>query len=137
MSAVVLDASAAVAMLALTQTTPAATAFVMANTDQLIAPAVFALEVRHALVRLERRGVLAVAAADMSLETLEGAMDFALDPDVGERAAIIALARAAQLGVYDATYLHLALVRTAALASRDAQLLAVAQSRGVAVHDLR
>lgn len=124
-------------MLALTQSTAAATAFAAAPPGPFIAPPVFGFEVRHALVRLERRGVLAAMVADASLAALEATMEFSASPDIDEREAVLALARSTQLGVYDAAYLHLALSRTATLASRDAQLLAAAQARSVAVHDLR
>lgn len=135
--AIVIDASAALSLLAPSQVTAASGVFAKQQTA-LIAPSVFPIEVRHAILRLERRGALPVGAVDASLEQLEAVVELA--PIPGEpriRAAMLALAREEMPGMYDAAYLHLAMARGAPLASRDGPLLAAARRRGVAIHDVR
>lgn len=137
MTAVVIDASAAVADLTATQATPAASAFAATPPATLLAPAHFCLEVRHALVRLERRDLLGAGAADGDLASVETLITFAPPPDRATLAEIARLARSETLGVYDAAYLELAVCSKAALASRDSALLAAAQRLGIETHDLR
>ncbi|MEQ1618468.1 MAG: PIN domain-containing protein [Terricaulis sp.] len=137
MTSVVIDASAAIAMIAATQATDAISAFAAAPPGPLLAPTHFNLEVRHAMVRLERRGLLAVGRADADLALLESLIAFAPPPDRATFAEALNLARAEALSVYDAVCLDLALRSAAALASRDGALLAAAQRRGLVVHDLR
>lgn len=131
------DASAAVAVLTATQATPAASAFAATPPTTLLAPAHFCLEVRHALARLERRGLLGVGSADADLALVETLITFAPPPDRALLAEIMRLARAETLGVYDASYLELAARSRVALASRDSALLAAAQRQGIEIHDLR
>ncbi len=137
MTGVVVDASAVVAIVAATQATAAATAFASAPPASLLAPAHFGLEVRHALVRLERRNLLAIGSADADLLAIESLIVFAPPPDNLTLFEILRLARTEALGVYDAAYLELCLRSQAALASRDSALLAAAQRQGAETHDLR
>lgn len=136
--AIVLDASAALAWLAPSQETPASAAFrSIAATQALLAPAVFAWEVRHALLKLERRGLVPATAIEGDLSQIETTLAIESPPDRARLAAIVKLARAETLGVYDAAYLDLSIREGAALASRDGPLLDAARRQGLVVHDLR
>ena len=137
MNACVLDASAVLAVLVEGQSSPAAQAFFEHAEDPWLAPELMRLEVRNALRRLERRGVLDEGAADARLVLLEASVDFASGPDAAALAGIVALSRRSGLGVYDGVYLDLAVRAGASLASRDAALLAAADGAGVTVRDLR
>jgi predicted nucleic acid-binding protein len=132
---VVLDASAAIGLLVESQSTPAVEAM-RGQGHVLLAPAVFSLEVRHAVLRLERRGILAMAAIDSDLDVLETLIRFEPAPGTAEaRGVILAHARRYALGASDAANLELALRRPAPLASRDSALIAAAQQAQCAVTD--
>ena len=135
--ACVLDASAALALLAASQTTIAAQTFFLDPSNTWHAPALFRLEVRNALHRLERRGVLDVGHADERLMLLEGQIRFERPDDHAQLSRTVACARAVGLSVYDATYLETAIRLGAALASRDVALLDAAEEGGVTTVDLR
>jgi predicted nucleic acid-binding protein len=137
LSRIVLDASAAIGLLVESQSTPAVEAM-RGQGHEFLAPSVFTLEVRHAVLRLERRGILAVASVDSDLDVLETLIAF--EPPLAAaaaRGAVLALARRFALGAYDAAYLDLALRRQAALASRDSALIAAAQLAQCPMIDLR
>jgi predicted nucleic acid-binding protein len=136
--AVVLDASAALSFLVASQVTLASERFRQSLREApLIAPAVFRWELRHALLKLERRGLVSPQALEIDLVELEQLVDIA--PDFGRvaLASLITLARAEELGAYDAAYLQLAIERGALIASRDAALIEAALRRSVGVVDLR
>ena len=136
--AVVVDASVALAWLVPSQSTAAAEAFrASAAAQTLLAPEVFRVEARHALVKLERRSLAGPEALNAGLPALEALFSITAQTSAEELVGVVALARAEQLGVYDAFYLSLALASRAALASRDSVLLAAAARRGVMAHDLR
>jgi predicted nucleic acid-binding protein len=97
----------------------------------------FSVEVRHGVLKLERRGNLQVGIADIALANLEHGIQLAPPPDRPALARIAAMAREEALGMYDAVYLDLALERGAMLASRDGPLLAAAQRRSISIVDLR
>ncbi len=137
MAGVVLDASSALALLAPSQMTLAARAFATALPAGLTAPRVFGVEVRHALLRLERRGSLSIGAADAYLAQLEQELAIAPDPGPADLGRVMAIARDESLGMHDAFYLDLAMERGARLASRDAALLAAAERHAVEAIDLR
>jgi predicted nucleic acid-binding protein len=135
---VVLDASAALSFLVASQVTLASERFRQSLPDApLIAPAVFRWELRHALLKLERRGLVSPQTLEMDLAELEQLVDIA--PDLGREAlaSMITLARAKELGAYDAAYLNLAIESEALIASRDAALIEAARRRAVGVVDLR
>jgi predicted nucleic acid-binding protein len=135
----VIDASAATAWIAPSQATKASDALLstMASTPGL-APAIFAMELRNALLKLERRGVLASAQVDRGLTKLGLLVRVADRNDTQARPEVLlALARAETLSVFDAAYLELAIRERAEVASRDGALLDAAQRRGLAVRDLR
>lgn len=136
--AFVIDASAALAWLVPSQRTKAAEAFrAVAAREDLYAPDAFRLEMRHALIKLERRGLVGPVALNADLPALESLMSIASPPSATELASLTALAREEQLGFYDALYLHLAMARGAILASRDGVMIETAKRRGAAVEDLR
>ncbi len=137
--AIVIDASAALSFLAPSQTTKSSEGFRngVAATEGLAAPFVFRLEMRHALVRLERRLLVSAAALDVELAAFEAVIEIAPASEDGDFARLVSLARIEALGLYDAAYIDLALARGERLASRDAALLGAASRRGVEVHDLR
>lgn len=137
MSTVVIDASAALALLTPTQSTAASDAFGDAPPARLTAPAVFSIEVRHGLLRLERRGLLPVGALDLALADLESEVGLAPAPNPLDLGRITDLARRESLGMYDALYLDLALEGGTSLASRDGSLLAAAARCSVVTIDLR
>ena len=120
------------------QKSAAADAFFDNASPLLIAPAIFAFEIRNALVRAERRGITKSNIVDQAFLELS---DLVVCRPWSDRAADfarqIALARKENLLLFDAAYLDLAIEEGAPLASRDASLLAAAQNRGVPVHDLR
>ncbi|MFZ4603764.1 MAG: type II toxin-antitoxin system VapC family toxin [Caulobacterales bacterium] len=138
MSALVLDASAAIGLLAPSQSSPALAQLAADLADcELIAPAVFAVELRHALLKLERRRLVGPSALDQDLPNLERLITRAPPLSRREEAAALELARVEHLGFYDAIYLDLAARISASLATRDDPLIAAALRRGVAVTDLR
>lgn len=137
MSACVLDASAVLSVLVSGQSSPAARSFFQLAEDSWTAPRLMSLETRNALVRLERRRLLAAGAADAALALLESRVFFAPAPSAASLPGIVARARSLDLGIYDAVYLDLAVRTGAALASRDGALLKVAGKLGVPLRDLR
>jgi predicted nucleic acid-binding protein len=137
-TALVLDASAALSFLISTQATEASEAFrLTASGYQLIAPAFFSAEMRHALLKLERRRLIAPQVIDVELLDLETLVDVAPVPSARGLVRLTALARTDGLGLYDAAYLALAMDRACPLASRDAVLLGAATLRGLSLYDLR
>ena len=137
MAAAILDASAALSALVPNQSTDAAKAFFLDLPETLIAPSLFKLEVRAALVKLERRGAIPSGHGDTGLKLLESVMTFggALSDSAVQSASD--LARSSGLSVYDAVYLDLARANGAALATRDSGLIHAASGMGVHVSDLR
>lgn len=128
--AIVLDASAGLSLLVASQATAASEAFrASAASEELLAPSVFRFEMRHALIKLERRALVSPAALDVDLPALESVVTVTPAPSDLELAGISALARAEGLGLYDAAYLILAIARAGTLASRDVALLDAAKSQ--------
>lgn len=93
------------------------------------APVLWWFEVRNALVVNERRGRLDVAGTVGILAHLHG-LPIRLDIDQNSD-AVLALARAHRLTVYDAAYLELALRIGAPLATLDRQLARAARAAKV------
>jgi len=135
----VVDASAAVGWIAPSQSTVAGERLLSTlDTAQAIAPAIFAIELRNALLKLERRGAISSSQVDTALARL--GLLVAVQDGPGEAVnpeGLLSLARAEMLSVFDATYLDLALRERAAVASCDAPLMDAARRRGLQVHDLR
>lgn len=134
-----LDASVALAWLVPAQATEAASLFLAGYSDPgFAAPAVFDLEVRNSLLRLERSAALRPIRYEAALLEL-GLLDIELETPIStaRNVALAALARRERISLFDAHYLDLALLRGADLASRDGGLLAAAQRHGVRTQDLR
>jgi predicted nucleic acid-binding protein len=139
MSLLVVDASVIASWLLPSQATAATERLLrQLGQQELIAPAVLPIEVRALLLKAERRGWVPRTALRALLEAVD-AFDIELYPmpDIAGFDEIFEQALRLRLGFYDALYLDLALEEGAALATRDASLVAAAVSRGLAVHDLR
>ena len=99
--------------------------------EPALVPALWWFEVRNVLVVNERRDRLTEAVTAAFLRAV-ARLDIAIDrtPD---SAAVLALARAHRLSVYDAAYLELAQRAAAPLATLDAALARAARDEGVAL----
>jgi len=135
---IVVDASAALAMLLASQMTAAADEFFAHEQPPLIAPAIFAFEVRNALLRAERRGMTDPDLVDEGSAELAALVETrSWSGRIAEFVRLIALARRENLSLFDAAYLDLAQQEAAAIATRDSSLIEAAKRCGLAVHDLR
>jgi predicted nucleic acid-binding protein len=96
-----------------------------------VAPALLRLEVANVLVVSERRGRISSATMIASLSDFEE-MALQLEPglDAAATRAVLQLARAEGLTVYDASYLELALRLGAELFTLDKELVAAARRHG-------
>lgn len=136
MTAVVLDASAALAWLLPSQATTAANRLlVQADDYDFIAPDVFLWEVANVVMIKACGHSLVVRKAFEQLDEFEIAFDRPLAD--GEVRRLVDVATTAGLSLFDAAYLALAIERDAGLASRDGLLLKAATAVGVDVFDLR
>jgi predicted nucleic acid-binding protein len=134
---VVVDASAALAWILPSQSTPVALKFLdNAGSMTFEAPAIFEWEVRNVLLMMERRGPLAGRRYDRALAGYDE-LQIRLNPLTGEIVSLTNLAREVRLSLFDVCYLALALDRDWALVSRDDSLLKVAAANGVECFDLR
>lgn len=131
---IVLDASAAMAFVAPSQASAASNAL-RARGGRFTAPWVFAVEIRNAMLKAERRGLIAPEDALAAVHDLDAIVD--LRPPSGELEQIYRIARSERLSFFDACYLDLALREDAVLASRDGPMLEAATRRGLGVEDLR
>ncbi|WP_271065750.1 type II toxin-antitoxin system VapC family toxin [Caulobacter sp. NIBR1757] len=99
-----------------------------------IGPAHLRAEVANVLVMLERRRRISSAAVIASLSDFEDmAIQFEPGLDAATTRAVVQLARAEGLTVYDASYLELALRLDAELFTLDKDLVAAARRHGVPV----
>lgn len=103
--------------------------------QDFVAPDILRIEVRNALLKAERRGLLLPHEADEALADLDSAIDVVRPQSALDD--IYRLGRAEALSFFDACYLDCAIGLGVALASRDGALLAAAQRRGLLVSDLR
>jgi predicted nucleic acid-binding protein len=136
---ILLDASVAAAWLMPGQRTASSeTLLNQAHTHTFEAPHIFPMEVRNALLTLERRGRYDAVSTAQALQDL-ATYDISIDapPDVAACDAILDLARRERLSVYDGLYLWQAMRNRVTLASRDGNLLSAAMANGVAALDLR
>jgi predicted nucleic acid-binding protein len=99
-----------------------------------LAPGLWPLEIANVLVMAERRRRITQAQRSQALMSL-GDLPITIDQETAGRAwgAIIDLAQAQGLTVYDATYLELALRSGLPLATLDAALARAARATGVGV----
>jgi predicted nucleic acid-binding protein len=121
------------------QNTPSSDALLgQAHQHDFEAPHIFPVEVRNALLKIER-----VRRSDPALtaEALEALAAYNIEIDAPPAQptydAILDLARGDGLSVYDALYFWQSLRKGLALATRDGGLLAAAASRGLPTFDLR
>lgn len=135
---IVLHVSAALAMIAESQATATSRAFMATSVDSWIAPAVFAYDVRGAILSLHGRTGLDVRLTGQALTRLEEDME-PLEPELDPMGLQVAMgmALAGGLNFSDACYVELAVREGAALASRDGKLLDFAAKQGVMAIDLR
>lgn len=133
MTAVILDASAAVAWLLEQQATSASDAMLLRIAEfQFSAPFVFDWEVHNVLMSAAR------SSPAFHHDLMDGlaAFDVSLEPPIAA-GHVLELADRAKLSLFDAAYLLLAIERESPLMSRDGRLLAAASSHGVEIYDLR
>ncbi len=135
MSAVVVDASVALAWCFEDEASPATDAVLDQVKDEgAIVPSLWHLELGNILLLAERRGRTIQGGIVTRLE-LMGQLPIAIDAETTGRAwrEILTLARAERLTTYDAAYLELAVRRSLPLATKDEALLGAARRIGVAV----
>jgi len=109
----------------------ASLAFEQMRTEEGVVPSPWWFEVRHILIVNERRRRIAhseTAAFLLNLSRLRIRVDH-----VPDEAAVLRLARAHRLSVYDAAYLELAQREGVPLATLDAGLRTAAAAEGVAL----
>ncbi len=97
-----------------------------------VVPPIWHLEFANTLVLAERRGRIAAGGARYRLDRIALLpMETDVDCEKWLWTATVDLAAAERLTVYDASYLELAIRRALPLASKDRDLIAAAQRRGV------
>lgn len=129
-----LDASVALAWCFEDEGDEAMMALERARVGVAHAPAVWPLEVGNALLVAERRRRLTEAEATRFLE-LVAALAIEIEPTapLASTPALLSLARAHDLSLYDASYLELALRSGLPLATLDDRLGRAARAAGVAL----
>ena len=132
MSAVVIDGSAALALVLPDEAGEGATATVFSRSTAVIAPTHWGLEVANGILTAERRKRITAADAAAALNFIRH-LPVAIDAETTARswAETSGLARRYDLTSYDAAYLELAMRRRASLATRDHALRKAAASAGV------
>ena len=132
MSGLVVDASVVIAWLLDDEEAPRAdVALERLKDDGAMAPYLWRLEVRNALLVAERRGRLSAVEVDERLDALNG-LPIRTDDEPDLQAAFN-LARVHSLSFYDALYLELAKRESAELATLDVALGQAAAAEGVAL----
>ncbi len=135
MTAFVLDASVALAWCFADEASPTTDALLDRLADEeAVAPALWPLEVVHALIMAERRARLSVAGLIRSVKLLQQ-LAVEIDEEGHHRAFqdLLNLARSERLTLYDAAYLELALRLGVPLASKDTRLRNAAARLGLAL----
>ena len=126
----VIDASVTACWLLPDETHPAATtAYEKLKLDYALVPRIWWFEICNLLIVNERRGRLGLGQANRALELL-GRLPIEFDQQIDE-AALLGLARAHRLTVYDAAYLELAQRQRAPLATLDNALASAARAAGI------
>lgn len=135
MSAVVVDASIALAWCFDDEASPATEALLdEVSARGAVVPGLWHLEIANALLQAERSGRNIAEGITARLEYI-GRLPIATDTETAGRAwrETLALARAERLTTYDASYLELAIRCGLPLATRDRALAAAAKRAGVTV----
>ncbi|MCY3658183.1 MAG: type II toxin-antitoxin system VapC family toxin [Caldilineaceae bacterium] len=134
MSGLVIDASIVVAWLFDDEDEPRADkALVQLVEEGALAPQLWHLETRNALLMAERRGRLSMSGIKERLDALKG-LPIRVDADPDLEFAFD-LARTHKLTIYDALYLELAKRESAELATLDGALGRAALVEGVPLFD--
>lgn len=110
-------------------------AYQLLLSDEAFVPALWWFEARNTLVANERRGRLTESESSAFLRLLN-LLPITTDP-TPEESAVIRLARAHKLTVYNAAYLELARRKNLALATLDGDLLRAARNEGTPVIEAR
>ncbi|MBS0296086.1 MAG: type II toxin-antitoxin system VapC family toxin [Proteobacteria bacterium] len=139
MSLIVVDASVAAAWLLPNQATDMADAlFAEWEAHSGIAPGIFAIETRALLLKAERRlWIREKQLTDARARLQRFNITLWPTPEADALEDLVELARSAEVSLYDALYLGLALETGAELATRDGRLIGAATRLGVTVRDLR
>ena len=135
MSALVVDASVALAWCFEDEASPATDAVLDQVKDEgAIVPSLWHLELGNVLLSAERRG-RTIQGGVVARLALMAQLPITIDAETAGRAwrEILALARAERLTAYDAAYLELAVRRGLPLATKDEALLGAARRVGVPV----
>jgi len=135
MSALVVDASVALAWCFEDEASPATDAMLDQVKDEgAIVPSLWHLELGNVLLSAERRG-RTIQGGVVARLALMAQLPITIDAETAGRAwrEILALARAERLTAYDAAYLELAVRRGLPLATKDEALLGAARRVGVPV----
>lgn len=135
MSAVVVDASIALAWCFDDEASPATEALLdEVSARGAVVPGLWHLEIANALLQAERSGRNIAEGITARLEYISR-LPIATDMETAGRAwrETLALARAERLTTYDASYLELAIRGGLPLATRDRALAAAAKRAGVTV----
>jgi predicted nucleic acid-binding protein len=135
MSALVVDASVALAWCFEDEASPATDAVLDQVKDEgAIVPSLWHLELGNVLRSAERRG-RTIQGGVVARLALMAQLPITIDAETAGRAwrEILALARAERLTAYDAAYLELAVRRGLPLATKDEALLGAARRVGVPV----
>lgn len=102
--------------------------------DLAVVPAIWALEVGHALLVAERRQRISRAEAVRFVEILRALpIDVDATRALGAMSSLLSLARQTGVSVYDASYLDLAAAHGRPLATLDKALERAARQIGVAL----
>jgi predicted nucleic acid-binding protein len=109
----------------------AAAAYTRIAVDSAVVPALLWFELRNLLIVNERRGRLDPAKTTQALRLIRG-LPVIVDTDA-EEDALMRLARAHRLTVYDAAYLELAQRRGLSLATLDVALSSAARAEAVSL----
>jgi predicted nucleic acid-binding protein len=135
----VVDASVAVRWCLPDRHAPACDALLRRlESDSIVAPSVWILEVTNALVVAHRRRMISSSRVDEFLNTLlEHTIELESTHVTRVCQDVVAIATADALSVYDAAYLELAMRRGIELATLDEPLERAAAARGVALVSLR
>ncbi len=138
MSALVLDASAALAWCFVEERTPASQALLdRVAAAGAVVPPLWHLEVGNILLAAERRARVSLAQVTDAIDSLARLPIEADRADAAQRGReALSLARLHRLTVYDACYLDLAMRRALPLATLDTELQRAARASGVALIEI-
>lgn len=104
------------------------------DTEEFLVPPIWYAEVGNAILRGERKGLVTNAQTAAFLAELDSAdIETETDSPKQRQSVVLALARRHGLTAYDATYLELAMRRSATLATFDGKLADAARAAGVRV----